>query len=333
LADCGIDAQKLVGKDICEAIPFIRSEDAKRHAELVRKVAEQDSAGPIEIAGVGGRWYSITAFRLKDAEGKPTGFFTVCRDITELKRAEEVLREQYTKLKEIDEMKSRFISVATHELRTPLVSIKGYTELIRGGYAGEVPKEIGEMLEIVARNADRLAALTNDLLDQQRLESGRFQISPELFDLREVIKQTIQEVRPQISQKKQTLRVKIPEKPLPVKADRIRIAQVLINLLNNASKFTPERGDISLSLRDVGKFVETRVADTGIGISPDDIQKLFKPFPDIRRPVHYPSTGLGLSICKGIVELHGGRIWAESAGKDMGSTFTFTLPKGEGAGV
>lgn len=261
-----------------------------------------------------------------DLEGRPKSLMDVVRDITERKLAEDVLREQNIQLKNLDEMKSQFISTATHELRTPLVSIIGYTELIRSGIGGEVPKKIDELMEVIERNANRLSRLTNDLLDQQRIESGRLEISPESIMLNQIIEEVIQEIKPFISAKDQTLNSTIPDDLPLVYADRIRIAQVLLNLLNNASKFTPVKGNINIKIEETEDMIQVKVSDSGIGISKKDLAKLFKPFPSIQKEDFYGGTGLGLSICKGIVELHGGTIWAESKGKGKGSTFTFTIP-------
>lgn len=236
----------------------------------------------------------------------------IFRDITERKR--------------MDEMKSRFVSTATHELRTPLTSIKGYTELIRSSMIEEVSPEVEEMLAVVERNADRLIRITDDLLDQQRIESGKLQINPEPIKLQEIIAEAVEEIRLLVSKKDQVIQVNVLGDLPMLMGDRVRLSQVIINLLNNAVKFTPEDGEIILTIRSVGEMVEVEVSDTGTGVRAEDMSKLFTPFPDIERANTEASTGLGLSICKGIVELHGGKIWAESRGEGKGSTFTFTLP-------
>ncbi len=285
-------------------------------------------------------------FALIKEEGKTTGLLAILRDITERKKAEEELllysehleelvkdrtnklTEQNIRLKRLDEMKSRFISTATHELRTPLVSIKGYTELIRSGMMGEVPKKIDELFKVVERNADRLSKLTDDLLDQQRLESGRLEISPEPLQLQELIEEVVEEFQPFIKKRNQVLNVQVPTDLSKVMVDRTRVGQVIINLLSNASKFTPSEGNISIKARETGEMVEVQVSDTGMGIAREDIPKLFEPFPDIPKPDFTESSvGLGLSICKGIIDLHGGKFWAKSKGKDKGTIFTFTIPK------
>jgi signal transduction histidine kinase len=231
---------------------------------------------------------------------------------------------------ELERLRNNFLSIVSHELRTPLVSIKGYTELIRSGRVGEVPERLDEMLKVVERNADRLSTLTDDLLDQQRLESGRLKINPEKIKLQNIIKEVVEEVQPFIIEKNQVLNIQVPDDLAPVRADKNRMTQVLLNLLNNASKFSPPSGSISLQVREISEMVEVQVSDSGIGIAKEDIDKLFKPFPDIQKTDYYKGTGLGLSICKGIIDLHGGRIWAESEGDGRGAKFTFTIPKQSG---
>ncbi len=247
---------------------------------------------------------------------------------TELIKSNKIMHEQNVKLLGLDKMKSHFISTATHELRTPLVSIKGYTELIRSGRMGKVPKKIDELFKVVERNADRLSKLTDDLLDQQRLESDRLEISPEQLQLHELIEEVVEEFRPFIRKKNQVLNVQVPSDISEVLVDRTRLGQVIINLLSNASKFTPSEGNISIKARETREMIEVQVADSGLGITKEDLPKLFYPFPDIPKPnITAPSVGLGLSICKGIIYLHGGKIWASSKGKGKGTTFTFTIPK------
>ena len=298
-------------------------------------------------------WASVTAVAVPDEKGEIKYYDGTIADITERKRMEvqlrdytknlellvkertkdlqareATLRKQNIRLHKLDEMKSRFISTATHELRTPLVSIKGYTELIRSGRMGKVPKKIDEMFKVVERNANRLSKLTDDLLMQQRLESGRLEINPEQLQLQELLKDVVEEFQPFISKRNQVLNVQVPADLSEVMVDRTRVGQVIINLLSNASKFTPSEGNISIKARETGKMVEVQVSDNGTGIAKEDIPKLFNPFPDIPKPsITESSVGLGLSICKGIIALHGGKIWAESEGKDKGATFTFTIPK------
>ncbi|MFP3951685.1 MAG: PAS domain S-box protein [Candidatus Bathyarchaeia archaeon] len=268
-------------------------------------------------------------FKVEDNDGREVYLeanLTPILNEGELVEVEAIIRD-ITERRRLQEMKDQFVGMATHELRTPLVSIKGYVDYIQNGSAGDVPKRIEELLEVVQRNTRRLESLTDDLLDQQRIESGRLEIKPETIKLERVMDDILEEVEPLIKEKDLTLALEIPEALPPIYADQIRIGQVLINLVNNAIKFSPEGSEIRVDVEDAESGIRVRVQDEGIGLNPNDMRELFKPFPKIEKPDFYGGTGLGLSICKGIVELHGGEIWAESEGRGEGSTFIFTLPK------
>lgn len=228
---------------------------------------------------------------------------------------------------EVDRLRSQFLSTITHELRTPLTSIKGYIEIIRAGWVGDVPAEMEETLDIIIRNTDRLSNLTSDLLDVQRIESGRLEVEIVPIDLIEVIEQSIREIKPFILEKEQILDVDIPDLPLMVLGDSTRISQVLMNLLTNASKFSEERTPITLEAKDINGEILVSVQDTGIGIKEGDHERVFKPLAMIDKPIYVKGTGLGLSISKGIIDLHNGKIWVESEGEWKGSTFFLKLPK------
>ncbi len=240
------------------------------------------------------------------------------------------LIEEHVKLEranEMDQIKTRFIATATHEIRTPLTSIKGYSEII-----GESLKKTGDektlyYFSVMERNLDRLEYLTNDLLDLQRIESNKMSIEITPSNIEELITDVQQEILPLIREKKQVLDVQshIQSKTIPL--DKLRIHQVLINLISNASRYSPNNTTITLTINEKPSEIEFAVTDQGRGIEQDNMEKLFTPFPDIIYPDIQRGTGLGLAICKGIIELHNGKTWAESEGKGKGSTFTFTIPK------
>ena len=223
-------------------------------------------------------------------------------------------------------MRSRFVSTVTHELRTPLVSILGYLDLTLSK-----PKELSEKVEsnlqVVKRNSDRLLNLTNDLLDMQRIQAGRLQLNPKALDFRQIMDQCAAEVKPFIRDRRQILSLNVPERPLPIQGDPIRLEQILMNLFSNASKFTPEDGNITIHVIEQADVIRVQVSDTGIGVKPEDIERIFQPFASIQKRSYIKGTGLGLSITKGLVEAHGGEISAESEGEGKGTTFTFTIPK------
>jgi signal transduction histidine kinase len=233
------------------------------------------------------------------------------------------IRRAHEKLKSLDKLKTDFMNMAAHELKTPLVPMVGYLQLID---KGKLDEDDRESLEIAIRNTKRLQLLVNDILDIAKLESKVMKFTMEDLQLTKLIKDATASVKPFAKEKKLTLRMSLPEKLPLVRGDAVRVTQVLTNLLNNAIKFT-ERGGVSIEATKSGDSVLVRVRDTGIGIKRKDIPKLFTKFyqADTSGRRRYGGTGLGLAICKQIVKAHGGEIWVKSR-FGHGSTFTFTLP-------
>jgi PAS domain S-box-containing protein len=230
-----------------------------------------------------------------------------------------------TERKELERLKSDFISTVSHELRTPLTSIKGYVDLVLAGDVGPLTPEQKEFLTIVSQNTTRLTELINDLLEIERLESGRIEFEFAELDLAEVLENVARSLHVNAEQKGLEFLTEIPS-GLKVRGDRERLAQVFLNLLSNAIKYTPA-GTVELRAHQEDDAVVVEVRDTGIGISESDLQKLFQKFfrsdnPYVRK---VGGTGLGLSIAKAIVERHGGTITVKSQ-LGQGSTFTVRLP-------
>jgi len=245
----------------------------------------------------------------------------------EMRENEALLLETHVRAEneqELGRLKTRFMSTATHEIRTPLSSIQGYTELIQMDEMNLTDTQ-RQYFEVIQRNVRRLTKLTDDLLDVQRLEEGITVLTLEQVNVQELLDDVENEFTPILVGKNQRLVVNSVDAVLNM--DRLRVMQVLVNLLSNASKFSPEDGAINVDVVEVGDELRFSVSDIGFGLSEEDIEKLFMPFPIIDRlVVTEQSTGLGLSISRGIVELHGGRIWAESEGEGKGSRFSFTIP-------
>jgi signal transduction histidine kinase/DNA-binding response OmpR family regulator len=229
--------------------------------------------------------------------------------------------------REIASMKNEFVSTVSHELRTPLTSIKGYVDLILDGDAGEVDEIQREFLGIVKENADRLVALINDMLDISRIESGRVVLKIEPIHTADVVAGTVDSFRAVLEQTGRVVKVRVPEGLPRVAADRDRVGQVLMNFVSNALKYSPSGGDVVISARHVGDYVNVSVQDHGMGIGRDDIKQLFTKFYRIDNALtrEIGGTGLGLSICKSIIELHGGKVRVRSK-MGEGSTFSFSLP-------
>jgi signal transduction histidine kinase len=227
------------------------------------------------------------------------------------------------RLKELDKLKSDFVSMVSHELKTPLTAMRTSAQVLEAADIATETKR--EMLDIILRNIDRQTNLVNDLLDLSRIESGRMKLKFERVSLDSVIADSIESVKHAASEKGIKLNVKLPEGLSLVKGDREKLTQVVINLLNNAIKFTPRSGEITIEAIELNGQVEVKVRDTGIGIPPEDLEKVFDKFYQVDSTLTREAggTGLGLAICKGIIEAHRERIWAESElGK--GSTFVFT---------
>jgi signal transduction histidine kinase/DNA-binding response OmpR family regulator len=232
-----------------------------------------------------------------------------------------------TREREVDRMKTEFVSMVSHELRTPLTSIKGYVDLLQTGEVGELTAEQQEFLGIIKTNADRLVEMINELLDISRIEAGRIELKRKAVDLRRVIRQVADSMMPQIRTKQQSLNLSIAEELPPVWGDQDRVIQIVTNFISNAYKYTPAGGVINVTVRRDNEMARVDVQDTGIGLSKEDQTQLFNKFfrAKNRATQEVVGTGLGLAITRSLVEMHGGEIKVESElGK--GSTFSFTLP-------
>jgi signal transduction histidine kinase len=241
-------------------------------------------------------------------------------------RLYENLATSNARLLEASRLKSQFLANMSHELRTPLNSIIGFSKVLLNRLDGDLTERQEAYVRSVHNSSRHLLELINSILDFSRMEAGKFEMRADKMDLLDVVEECIETSMPLVRDK----RVKL-EKDLPVElpllhADRMRIKQVLLNLISNAIKFT-HSGRVLVQVRPDGDVVHVSVADTGIGISPNDLQRLFEPFQRLDNPLAQQAdgTGLGLAISKKFVELHRGRIWAESR-ESQGSTFHFTLP-------
>jgi len=232
---------------------------------------------------------------------------------------------------EVDRLKSEFVATVSHELRTPMTAIKGYADLLLMGAAGMLNEKQTHFLEIVSSNTERLSILVNDLLDLSRIEAGRVSLSLQPLDLREVAESAMGEVarRSQVEKKEMDLKLDAPPDLPRVYGDLERVHQILSNLLDNAYRYTPEKGHITVHLQKVEGEVQVDVMDNGVGIAPADQGRIFERFFRGENPLVLATagTGLGLPIVKQLVSMHKGQIWMRSTGiAGEGSTFSFTLP-------
>ena len=260
------------------------------------------------------------------------GRFILLREVTERKRVEQALREAKEAAERSDRAKSEFMSVASHEMRTPITSIKGYTDLLSKETVGPINDMQTEFLDTIRTNADRIALLISDLSDMARIESGRLRLEIDRVDVADVVRDAVEGLRAQIEAKDQTLSVTVPDDLPPAQADYERSVQVLSNLIGNAHKFTPPGGHLVVRARrwegeETGQRVLLAVEDDGIGIQPEEQERVFEKFyrSEDREASDLPGSGLGLSIAANLVEMQGGEIWLESRFRE-GTTVRFTLP-------
>jgi len=264
---------------------------------------------------------SLAVSPIRDKDDNVIGFLHLARDVTEKKRYEQ-------RLKELDKMKSAFVSNVSHELRTPLTAIKASADNMLDRLIGDLNgKQVGYLTRIKS-NSDRLARLINDLLDLSTIEAGKIDLRPTKLSLVTLVKEAAESLRPVATEKLINLTVMSADPGVIAWADRDKVIQVLMNLIGNALKFTPARGKVTIAVaKNSAAWMQISVTDTGPGIPAEEVNKVFGRFYQIGQAGTQKTqgTGLGLAISKALVEMHGGKIWVESeAGK--GSTFSFTLP-------
>lgn len=237
------------------------------------------------------------------------------------------LEAKSVKLEKLDKMKDEFVSVVAHELRSPLSVIHEAAALIMDGLAGPVSEQQKGYIEMVRRTADRLIHITNDLLDLAKIEAGKIVLNFEPMDIISAARQACEGSRLRANKKGLEIREEFPAERLQITADYDKLSQVMVNLLTNAVKFT-QKGSVTFEIKDLGGEVQCAVRDTGPGIAEENLSRLFNKFEQFgtQATSGEKGTGLGLVISKGIVEAHGGRIWAESQ-PGKGSSFIFVVPK------
>jgi signal transduction histidine kinase len=278
---------------------------ANTDKQLVSKDIDLDSPQKMIL-----RIYATPA---KDSKGKKIGTAILLRDITQEK--------------EVDRLKTEFISTVSHELRTPLTTIRETVSQVLDGILGATTEQQREFLLICLEDIDRLTRIINDLLDISKIEARKIQLKPQMIDMVAVVKNVSMIFQPRFKEKTLELKTSFSRENISAYADKDKIIQVLTNLVGNSLKFT-EKGYIQVSVDDKDEFVECSVFDTGRGISEEDLPKVFSKFQQFGR-VDGPGergTGLGLSIAKGIIEMHHGKLLVQSKLNEW-TKFSFTLPK------
>jgi signal transduction histidine kinase len=313
---------------------------------LIEKTGIIDKIREVFLTGVpfdgdqirypGGMFYFYKIYPLKEDEEFISKVVIFMENITELTRLEEELRESYVKLenafaelKENDEIKSEFISTASHELRTPITVINSYVEMFEGGMLGELTGIQREKVAIISSQIEHMIRLVEDMLDVSRLESKALKINKYLIRVDDIARKALDDLSRLAGLKEQSVSLTIEGELPEVEGDDRRIKQVFSNLLTNAIKYTPKKGKIDVIITDETDDIRVSIIDNGIGVAKKDQQRIFEKFytgsgSSLTR--ESGRMGLGLAIAKGIIEAHEGRIWVESE-VGRGSTFIFTLPK------
>ena len=336
----GWTADEMIGQSITKIIPPDRQDEEPRILEQIRNGQRMDHFETIRITKDGRLLnVSVTISPLRDQTGRIIGASKIARDITQQKRFEQELQaakgaaEQATlaaeRAKELAESASRakdhFLSVLSHELRTPLTPVLGAISLLEKDPS--LPPQVMEHVEMMRRNIETEARLVDDLLDLTRIARGKIELHFEAVDAHAVLRNVVSMFLRATEEKGLSVTLSLRAREFHIRADAGRFQQILLNLVSNAVKFTPEGGTISCRTSNENGTLRIEISDTGVGIDSQALPRLFEAFEqgDIGITRRYGGLGLGLSIVKSLVEMHKASISAASEGKDKGSTFTVRI--------
>ena len=322
----GYPAGEMIGEPIMRLLPEERHSEEREILERLRRGERIEHYETIRVRKDGRKVeVSLTISPIRSPEGIIVGASKIARDITEQKQSMRRLAEAHEALAQADRMKVEFISTLSHELRTPLTAIVGWIQILKEGASRE---ETQEGVAVIERNVRAQSQLINDLLDMSRIEAGKLSLDVQRIDLPATMTAAMDAVRPTAIAKGVQLTTAFTSINGIAMGDKSRLQQVVWNLLTNAIKFTPKGGNVHVTLARVNSHVEITVTDNGAGISPEYLAHIFERFSqaDASTTRRHGGLGLGLSIAKHLVELHGGLITAQSEGKGRGATFRVTLP-------
>ncbi len=336
----GWKAEEVIDKPITIIIPADRLDEEPHILARIRAGERVDHFETIRQTKDGRLIdVSVTISPVRDESGKIIGVSKVARDITLQKRfqsqlleardAAEQAKREAEKAKEDAEAANRakdyFLSVLSHELRTPLTPVLGAISMIE--LDKTLPAHITEHMRMIRRNVETEARLVDDLLDLTRIARGKIRLHFEVVDAHAMLRSALGSFQAEMEEKSLTLAVALRAKRFHIWADPARFQQIVLNLLSNAVKFTPEGGTITVRTSNENGSIKIEISDTGIGINPQDMPRLFKPFEQGEQTItrQYGGLGLGLSIVKSLVEMHKASVSATSEGKDKGSTFLVRL--------
>ncbi len=329
LSVLGFEEEEFIGQDIVASI-FLPEDVARgtARAELDKAAATGSASDDRWMRRKDGTrfWAAGVTTGLHDENGKLLGFMKVMRDQTERKKMEDELRQFAAELSEADRRKTEFLATLGHELRNPLAPIRTGLEAMK--LMGDDPDAIREIRHTMERQVQQMVRLIDDLLDVSRITQSKMELRTCRVALADVVQSAIEATRPFIDEAGHELTLTLPEESIFLEADPNRLAQVLSNLLNNSTKYTPVGGHIWLSAERQGSDVLLRVKDNGLGIPADMRDSIFEMFTQIDRPLEkgYTGLGIGLTLVKRLVEMHNGSIEVHSDGPDQGSEFRVRLP-------
>lgn len=321
----GYTAEEAIGRHISFLIPPDRIEEEDLIIARLRSGERVDHFDTVRVAKDGKAIeVSLTISPIRDRSGRIIGASKIAREITERKRMEQDLLAYAAEMSDLDRRKNEFLAILAHELRNPLAPIRNALQIMRVTEHDAVSPEI-EMME---RQVGQLTRLVDDLLDISRITSGKIELRRDSFDIRAVVMQALEAAHPNCESNEIDLVVSVPERPVHISGDPARIAQVVGNLLNNACKFTSKGGSVHLLFEADEDRVVIKVRDTGIGIAQDKLLHIFEMFVQADTSLERSGGGLGigLTLVRDLVEMHGGIVSAHSEGLGKGSEFVIELP-------
>ncbi|MBU1941002.1 MAG: PAS domain S-box protein [Candidatus Thermoplasmatota archaeon] len=330
--ELGHPMKHLVGSSLFE---YIHEEDTEKLSQVRNYLLDHKFKGLItgtlkaqyldlRIRDMHGSWHDIEmSLTPLDSE-----IVLISRDITERKRSVEEIQRKNVELQELDALKTAFLNTTSHELRTPMTMVKGYVEMLASGILGSVNADQRKSLDVVLRNIDRLNRLVQDIFDISGLESHTMRFQPKSTDVGKLVEQTVETMWHFAQGKSIRIDTTVSNGLSEIVVDGDRIQQVLMNLLDNAIKFSPCDSEISVNVGRADDVVVFEVRDCGCGVPPNEVNRIFESFYQVDYGVdrRYNGIGLGLAICRGIVGCHGGKIWVENCVGGRGCVFRFTLP-------
>jgi PAS domain S-box-containing protein len=328
----GYEAHEIIGKHFSKFYPRAEVEAGKCEREL----EEAKLTGRFEDEGWrvrkdGSRfWANVVITAVHDTDGELIGFAKVTRDLTQRKRSEEEARARIA-AEQTSRTKDEFLAMLGHELRNPLAPIVSALQILK--LRGDT-RNVREH-QIIERQVNQMVRLVEDLLDVSRISRGKIELKKQAIDLREVLARATEMAIPTFERKGQRFEVRVPGAPLMLQGDEARLSQVFVNLLNNAGKYTPDGGRIDLVVSQVGRELMVEVRDTGVGIDAELLPRVFELFVQGYRDIDRSEGGLGigLTLVRALVQLHGGRVEVHSGGRGQGSVFTVYLQADHAAPV